>query len=105
MPSGLGQSLCGVHVDSGLCRDSLEKPLVLRGGSLWSQDPPAFTSPELGSQACITMPGLYEAGDGTPGFMHAKQALCQESHIPTSFSFPDRVFKAQAGWAILILRF
>lgn len=38
------------------------------------------------------MPGLYDAGDGTQGFMQA-----QESHIPTSFSFSDSIFFYSPG--------
>lgn len=42
-------------------------------------------SQELGSQLCTTMPGLYDAGNGTQGFMHDKQALYQDKYIPTFF--------------------
>lgn len=43
-------------------------------------------------EAYITTSGVFDAGDGTQGFMQA-----QESHIPTSFSFPDSIFFYSPG--------
>lgn len=42
------------------------------GGGVFSLN--SGFSQGLGSQACTTMPGLYDAGDGTQGFMLGKHS-------------------------------
>lgn len=49
------------------------------GDDLRTPDLPASTPHQLGLQVYATMPGLYNAGDSTQGFVHGRQALFQLS--------------------------
>lgn len=57
------------------CYQGVGLELAMYSRRVSNSDPPAYPSPLLGLQACITMPDLCGVGDRTQGFVHTEETV------------------------------